>query len=253
VRDFAIFNSDYTLRLSDGWLQLRYWLWYSNLALGQDLSGQPVRLWLHLNGLELHIYNQFFRYEQIFTAMGVQVEKQFVSIFKQDRNTSQSDTNLSKLRNRLGKHAAVESVQGEETTKQNTHAYGEWEVAVLQFLAKVKCVISSGRVVFGNNILPTAFVASFDVSSIVKPYDELLIIVFIVFINQLDIFMKHQHIILSTGRQPHVHYETAVERAREWRSFHALHTRRTRRVSVVVGSHARLWRRNRQNDRSDDI
>ncbi|XP_003371517.1 conserved hypothetical protein [Trichinella spiralis] len=62
-RDMKIYTEDYTIRVTDGLVQFRYWSWYSEPITGSD-GFQFGKSYLNvvLNGFECHVYNQLRSY-----------------------------------------------------------------------------------------------------------------------------------------------------------------------------------------------
>ncbi|KRX91559.1 Uncharacterized protein T4E_1840 [Trichinella pseudospiralis] len=62
-RDVKIYTEDYTIRVTDGLVQFRYWSWYTEPITGSD-GFQFGKSYLNvlLNGFECHVYNQLRSY-----------------------------------------------------------------------------------------------------------------------------------------------------------------------------------------------
>ncbi|GAB6024106.1 hypothetical protein CHUAL_008817 [Chamberlinius hualienensis] len=139
-RDVTFIEEDYSVSVQDGWIKFRWWYKYIKREITEDLSHSDPRLSILLNGFELHFYNRstaYARLERVFSL--------FPHIFP-DACVNDSQNNES----REGTTAATS-----ESSWSDEKNYW-WR----DFIPVIKCDISSGRVVFGNRLLPTTLLIS---------------------------------------------------------------------------------------------
>lgn len=70
-RDFVYIQSDYTVRIQDGYLIFRWWRSYIPKDASEDLSHSDTRLSIMLNGFELHVYNRTQLYGKLEKTFGL--------------------------------------------------------------------------------------------------------------------------------------------------------------------------------------
>ncbi|KRX43993.1 Protein kinase C iota type, partial [Trichinella murrelli] len=129
-RDMKIYTEDYTIRVTDGLVQFRYWSWYSEPITGSD-GFQFGKSYLNvvLNGFECHVYNQLRSYTS------------FDSFLK--------DCDLCKRK----------------TTLDNLNSgWSVWK-KVKKIFSIIHIKITYGRLVFGNRYLPNSMLVTFDSAS----------------------------------------------------------------------------------------
>ncbi|XP_076066750.1 transmembrane protein KIAA1109 homolog tweek isoform X4 [Oratosquilla oratoria] len=71
-RDIVYVTEDYTIRVVDGLLIFRYWLPYFKKNLSDDMSHCDHRVWIELNGPELHVYNRSNLYSNLENLFGLE-------------------------------------------------------------------------------------------------------------------------------------------------------------------------------------
>ncbi|KAI5719668.1 hypothetical protein M8J76_013196 [Diaphorina citri] len=124
-RDIVYITDDYTVRIQDGWLIFRWWRAYVPKDVSEDLSHSDTRLSVMLNGYELHIYNRckvYSRLEQVFGLDPVIIPP----------NEMEPEDDL--------------------VEKEEPPSLGKsWR----DLIPVIKVDVSSGRVVFGNRLVPT--------------------------------------------------------------------------------------------------
>lgn len=133
-RDVIYITEDYTIRIQDGWIVFRWWLpYYQKDVKCQDFSHLDTRLQVLLNGLEVHIYNRsqlYSRLEKLFNLPS--------KIFGEFRK---SDDNVDK-----------NSAKNMKPSKYVWH----------DLIPVSKIEISTGRFVFGNNMMPSNLSFTFE-------------------------------------------------------------------------------------------
>ena len=153
-RNFAYVTDDYTARCWDGWIIFSFWRCYNGRSTKRKKDrnkeeeafikrkNQASRLHISVNGLEVHVYNQMWRYERLAEIYGLQ---RLVD--------EESETNNG-VRKGYGQ-IDLESQQKTKKSKENLDK-------LLALFGKVNLDVSSGRFVVGNHLLPTTLVISFD-------------------------------------------------------------------------------------------
>ncbi|KAF5284663.1 hypothetical protein FQR65_LT13494 [Abscondita terminalis] len=135
-RDIIYITHDYTLRIQDGYLIFRWWRSYVPKDVSEDLSHSDTRLSVVLNGFELHTYNRSMMYSELEKIFGLE------SHILPD-NTS--DKNLE-TKERVPVADKSNKKQRPEAAMART-----WR----DLIPVIKLDISSGRLVFGNRLIPT--------------------------------------------------------------------------------------------------
>ncbi|XP_052121267.1 transmembrane protein KIAA1109 isoform X3 [Frankliniella occidentalis] len=132
-RDVSYITYDYTLRVQDGYLIFRWWRSYVPKDVSEDLSHSDTRLSVMLNGFELHVYNRSHMYARLEKVFGL--ESQLFpgeSPFKDDADAS--------------------ATTAQQQRPQPGAMLGKsWR----DLIPVIKVDVSSGRVVFGNRLVPT--------------------------------------------------------------------------------------------------
>ncbi|XP_050533025.1 transmembrane protein KIAA1109 homolog isoform X6 [Daktulosphaira vitifoliae] len=132
-RDIIYITEDFTIRVQDGWLIFRWWRSYVPKDVSEDLSHSDTRLSVMLNGFEMHLYNRCKLYSNL--------EKMFnldPTIIPWDELSSKEEVNKSKDKQQ-------EAVLGKS-----------WR----DLIPVIKMEVSSGRVVFGNRLIPTTLLVN---------------------------------------------------------------------------------------------
>lgn len=140
-RDVAFINEDYTIRAQDGWLIFRWWYPYVHKEITEDFSHSDTRLSLLLNGFELHMYNRSQLYARLEHLFGL--EPRMLSTrsdpYWQDSGSGDGETLNT-----------VEQI--------SEHQGYEWR----DLIPVIKVDISTGRLVFGNRLVPTTLSIAFE-------------------------------------------------------------------------------------------
>ncbi|KAK9502019.1 hypothetical protein O3M35_012630 [Rhynocoris fuscipes] len=133
-RDIVYITHDFSVRVQDGWMIFRWWRSYVPKDVSEDLSHSDTRLSVMLNGFELHVYNRSDVYSQLERVFGLEPGIIPPSDSKNEGTKNQDEIELSSRRQpgagSLGK---------------------SWR----DLIPVIKFDLSSGRVVFGNRLVPT--------------------------------------------------------------------------------------------------
>ncbi|KAJ8729122.1 hypothetical protein PYW08_000703 [Mythimna loreyi] len=150
-RDIVYINYDYTLRIQDGYLIFRWWRSYVPKDVSEDLSHSDTRLSIMLNGFELHFYNRCDLYNELEKIFGLEpVIKQPNDDDYTDRDKAMNDANEKRRR-------------AQETVRSEAAMARTWR----DLIPVIKIDICSGRVVFGNRLVPTTLSISVEESHLV--------------------------------------------------------------------------------------
>ncbi|XP_060850802.1 bridge-like lipid transfer protein family member 1 isoform X1 [Rhopalosiphum padi] len=133
-RDIIYITEDYTIRVQDGWLIFRWWRSYVPKDVSEDLSHSDTRLSVMLNGFELHVYNRCKMYSNL--------EK----VFNLDPSIIPWDELSVK----------EEEAKNNKDKKQEAVLGKSWR----DLIPVIKMEVSSGRVVFGNRLIPTTLLVN---------------------------------------------------------------------------------------------
>uniref|UniRef100_A0A8D8V2G3 Uncharacterized protein KIAA1109 n=1 Tax=Cacopsylla melanoneura TaxID=428564 RepID=A0A8D8V2G3_9HEMI len=124
-RDIVYITDDYTVRIQDGWVIFRWWRAYIPKDVSEDLSHSDTRLSVMLNGYELHVYNRCKVYSRLEKVFGLD------SVIIPPNEMEPEDKSVDK---------------GEPPSLGKS-----WR----DLIPVIKVDVSSGRVVFGNRLVPT--------------------------------------------------------------------------------------------------
>ncbi|CAH0602823.1 unnamed protein product [Chrysodeixis includens] len=150
-RDIVYINYDYTLRIQDGYLIFRWWRSYVPKDVSEDLSHSDTRLSIMLNGFELHFYNRCDLYNELEKIFGLEpVIKQQNDDDCTDRDKAMNDANEKRRR-------------AQDTVRSEAAMARTWR----DLIPVIKIDICSGRVVFGNRLVPTTLSISVEESHLV--------------------------------------------------------------------------------------
>ncbi|KAG1657990.1 hypothetical protein GQR58_023181 [Nymphon striatum] len=132
-RDIIYMTMDYTVRIQDGWMIFRWWRAYVPRELTEDLSHSDTRLSILLNGLEFHMYNRTELYARLEKLFGLDCQ----------------------LKSNVKKEASITSLEA-LTTSNDT--FLNWR----DLIPVVKLEIYAGCIVFGNHLVPTTLLVTFE-------------------------------------------------------------------------------------------
>lgn len=132
-REVVYVTFDYTVRVQDGYIIFRWWRTYVPKDVSEDLSHSDTRLSVMLNGPELHVYNRSDIYSKMEKTFGL---KPTVLIPSEERELLLSEDNE--------RHSKLMKQRAEAM------AATTWR----DLIPVIKVDINSGRVIFGNSIIP---------------------------------------------------------------------------------------------------
>ncbi|XP_077518913.1 transmembrane protein KIAA1109 homolog tweek [Amblyomma americanum] len=130
-RDVAYVTPDYTVRAQDGWLIFRWWIPYVKKEFPRTCADAEARVFVLLNGLEMHIYNRSQLYSHLEQLFGLEP---------------------SVLPN------GPDQPMPEEPPPSNAAEDHPWR----DLVPVLKVEVSTGRLVFGNRLLPTTISIRFE-------------------------------------------------------------------------------------------
>ncbi|KAK4300608.1 hypothetical protein Pmani_027192 [Petrolisthes manimaculis] len=140
-RNVIYVTEDYSLRIVDGILKFRYWLPYVKRDLSDDMSHCDHRVWVELNGPELHIYNRSNLYARLEKTFGL--ESQLLGtigkIGKGDKDKDKDGDG---------------DVDVEETAGQQVRDMSFWQ-DWRDLIPVIKVDLNMARFVFGNRLVPS--------------------------------------------------------------------------------------------------
>ncbi|XP_043249927.1 transmembrane protein KIAA1109 isoform X1 [Colletes gigas] len=153
-RDIVYITTDYSIRVQDGWLIFRWWRSYVPKDVSEDLSHSDTRLSVMLNGFELHVYNRCQLYAQLEKAFGLtpqmfsDEEDHTVNI--DDRDPESYSNAACEARQQI--NAMDVSRHVDNIRKKEAHVIARtWR----DLIPVIKLDVSTGRLVFGNRLVPT--------------------------------------------------------------------------------------------------
>ncbi|XP_069356448.1 bridge-like lipid transfer protein family member 1 [Maniola hyperantus] len=143
--DIVYINYDYTLRIQDGYLIFRWWRSYVPKDVSEDLSHSDTRLSIMLNGFELHFYNRCDLYAELEKTFGLDpvIKQQHDDDDSTDRDKAMNDANEKRRR-------------AQDTVRSEAAMARTWR----DLIPVIKIDVCTGRVVFGNRLVPTTFSVS---------------------------------------------------------------------------------------------
>ncbi|XP_012263790.2 transmembrane protein KIAA1109 homolog isoform X5 [Athalia rosae] len=153
-RDIVYITNDYSLRIQDGWLIFRWWRSYVPKDVSEDLSHSDTRLSVMLNGFELHVYNRCQLYAQLEKIFGLNPqmfpdeENHNINIDENDRESMSNVANETRQQiNAMDVTRRVNNIR-----RQEAHVIARtWR----DLIPVIKLDVCTGRVVFGNRLVPT--------------------------------------------------------------------------------------------------
>ncbi|XP_050686161.1 transmembrane protein KIAA1109 homolog isoform X6 [Eriocheir sinensis] len=139
-RNVVYVTEDYSLRIVDGILKFRYWLPYVKRELSEDMSHSDHRLWLELNGPELHIYNRSQLYARLEKVFG-----------------QESQLGVGKGGKDEDEEKDEESLQQQGQTRDMSF-WQDWR----DLIPVIKLELNMARFVFGNRLIPSTLLLTTD-------------------------------------------------------------------------------------------
>ncbi|XP_031778307.1 transmembrane protein KIAA1109 isoform X11 [Nasonia vitripennis] len=151
-RDVAYITTDYSVRVQDGYLIFRWWRSYVPKDVSEDLSHSDTRLSVMLNGFELHCYNRCQMYAQLEKTFGLtpQMFSEEVIHTMDDQDTAAKRKNTKAKR----QQSTTIDVSRHVDNIRKKEAYviaRTWR----DLIPVIKLDICTGRLVFGNCLVPT--------------------------------------------------------------------------------------------------
>ncbi|XP_069959318.1 bridge-like lipid transfer protein family member 1 isoform X14 [Cherax quadricarinatus] len=137
-RNVVYVTEDYSLRIVDGILKFRYWLPYVKRELSEDMSHCDHRVWLELNGPELHIYNRSHLYSRLEKSFGL--ESQLGVMSKTGKNEDEVTT---------------------ENMHNQNHDMSFWQ-DWRDLIPVIKIDLNMARFVFGNRLVASTLLLTTD-------------------------------------------------------------------------------------------
>ncbi|XP_050452726.1 transmembrane protein KIAA1109 isoform X1 [Cataglyphis hispanica] len=154
-RDIVYITMDYSFRIQDGWLIFRWWRSYVPKDVSEDLSHSDTRLSVMLNGFELHVYNRCQLYAQLEKSFGL-TPQMFPD--ENDHNINIDDQDGESLNNTANetRHSQINTMDVsrhvDNIRKKEAHVIARtWR----DLIPVIKLDICTGRLVFGNRLVPT--------------------------------------------------------------------------------------------------
>lgn len=150
-RDVAYITQDWSGRVQDGYLIFRWWRSYVPKDATEDLSHSDTRLSVVLNGAELHVYNRSTLYARLERIFGLEP---FMRSNGSDDRPDGSEAAMNDENT-----AATANISGDQRLETTERAPSRSEAAMARtwrdLIPVIKMDVSSGRVVFGNRLVPT--------------------------------------------------------------------------------------------------
>ncbi|CAG0914383.1 unnamed protein product [Notodromas monacha] len=159
-RNVVYITPDFTVRVQDGGFKFRWWKPYKPKAINEDMSREDCRLFIEINGLELHIYNRSVLYGRLESLFGLEpmlIPSPKIGMWKSlwRRLTIWERRNQSLLRDKMDTPQSdreSDNVQDSTSHELSAFSWTRWR----DFFPVVKIDLHSSRFVFGNHLLPTA-------------------------------------------------------------------------------------------------
>ncbi|XP_064107529.1 bridge-like lipid transfer protein family member 1 [Macrobrachium nipponense] len=142
-RNVIYVTEDYSLRVVDGILKFRYWLLYVKRQLSEDMSHCDHRVWLELNGPELHIYNRSQLYGRLEKLFGLEQQ-----VFGSNNGKVSSGKN-------------DEEIEQEKVATNQTRDMTFWQ-DWRDLIPVIKIDLNMARFVFGNRLVASTLLLTTD-------------------------------------------------------------------------------------------
>ncbi|XP_020299517.1 uncharacterized protein KIAA1109 isoform X4 [Pseudomyrmex gracilis] len=154
-RDIVYITTDYSFRIQDGWLIFRWWRSYVPKDVSEDLSHSDTRLSVMLNGFELHVYNRCQLYAQLEKSFGL-VAHMFPDEESHNVNADNRDEESMNNATNETRHSQINAMDVsrhvDNIRKKEAHVIARtWR----DLIPVIKLDICTGRLVFGNRLIPT--------------------------------------------------------------------------------------------------
>lgn len=129
IRDFHYITEDFSVRIQYGWIIFKWWQKYIPKDLTEDLSHMETRVQMFLDGFQIHVYNKVGTYDRLDKLFGSSAN--LTDPVEANSNTKSSATNVSNI---------------------------NWR----DLIPVIKVEMSSGRIIFGNHLVPHSLIFSFE-------------------------------------------------------------------------------------------
>ncbi|XP_071552185.1 bridge-like lipid transfer protein family member 1 isoform X2 [Panulirus ornatus] len=137
-RNVVYVTEDYSLRIVDGILKFRYWLPYVKRELSEDMSHCDHRVWIELNGPELHIYNRSQLYGRLEKTFGLE--------------------NQLGVGGKLAKCKEDGEAQETQSQTRDMSFWHDWR----DLIPVIKIDLNMARFVFGNRLVASTLLLTTD-------------------------------------------------------------------------------------------
>ncbi|XP_041357043.1 transmembrane protein KIAA1109-like isoform X2 [Gigantopelta aegis] len=147
-RDFHFITEDYSIRVQYGWIIFRWWRPYVYKEITEDFSHSETRMSLFVDQLEFHIYNRSATYAHLEKLFG--------------------------LKAKIIPENDGETVESRITVPQDGIHWRD-------LVPVIKVDINSGRLIFGNYLMPYTLIGNFEEAHLVyttkpasTPFDQFM-------------------------------------------------------------------------------
>nr|XP_027228539.1 transmembrane protein KIAA1109-like [Penaeus vannamei] len=138
-RNVVYVTEDYSFRVVDGILKFHYWLPYVKRELSEDMSHCDHRVWLELNGPELHIYNRSQLYSKLEKTFGL-------------------EQLLMSGGGKTGKTDEEAEIEVAQTQAKDMSFWQDWR----DLIPVIKIDLNMARFVFGNRLVASTLILTTD-------------------------------------------------------------------------------------------
>lgn len=170
-RDLVWITTDYSLRIQDGWIILRWWIPFEPRDIRKsDFSHSDARLSMLFNGFELHIYNRSQMYTYLERLFGINPPK-----FHPDYDDISGGGGGGI--GGIGNSKSPPEPGGNQSSSSTTTTTAQQQQQPLKatdndklisfylwrnFFPLTKIEILTGRFVFGNHLIPSTLLITFE-------------------------------------------------------------------------------------------
>ncbi|TKR94737.1 hypothetical protein L596_008989 [Steinernema carpocapsae] len=137
-RQIVIISDDVTIKCNDGWIIFSYWKPVGSKKPDDQMDMKSSRLHISLNGVKMHIYNRLDIYRQMARRCGLE------RFLNEDKEWTPGTNTMPQL------------------SERELMKIDKWWNKFWQLTGLIKLDISSGRLVAGNQLIPTLFVITFE-------------------------------------------------------------------------------------------
>ncbi|KAK0421995.1 hypothetical protein QR680_007305 [Steinernema hermaphroditum] len=137
-RQIVLISDDLTVKCNDGWIIFSYWRPVGPKKPDDQQDMKSSRLHISLNGLKIHIYNRLDIYRQMARRCGLE------RLLNDDKEWTPATNAMPQL------------------SEKELMKIDKWWNKFWQLTGLIKFDISSGRLLAGNQLIPTLFVITFE-------------------------------------------------------------------------------------------